>query len=132
MTGLLYLHKLVCLVWQGNSHGLILATGGTQEIWEIIFLFEKDFVTLQANNNHEDRTMNQEARWLTNYKKVWDFIETNHRNPSKHRVEDYSMVNWLKVNKKLLNAGKLKSERVGKFKELLELKENNKRKNQFG
>ena len=65
---------------RSNSHGLILATGGTQEIWEIIFLFEKDFVTLQANNNHEDRTMDQEVRWLTNYKKVWEEpVETSCR-----------------------------------------------------
>ena len=76
--------------------------------------------------------MTQDEKWIARYNEVKDFIETNHRNPSKHRVEDYSMVNWLKVNKKLLNAGKLKSERVGKFKELLELKEKNKRMNQFG
>ena len=41
------------------------------------------------------------------------------------------MLNWVKANRKALNAGKLKEERVGKFKELLELKEKNKRKNQF-
>ena len=68
---------------------------------------------------------------MTRYKEVREFIETNHRNPSKHRVEDHNMVNWLKANRKLLNAGKMKEERVGKFKELLELIEKNKRVNQY-
>ena len=59
------------------------------------------------------------------------FIETNKRNPSKHRIEEHDMLNWLKANRKALNAGKLKEDRVGKFKELLALIEIYKRKNQY-
>ena len=75
--------------------------------------------------------MTQEERWLTRYKEVVGFIETNHRNPSKHRIEQHDMLNWLKANRKALNAGKMKEERVEKFKKLLELTEQYKRKNQY-
>ena len=75
--------------------------------------------------------MDQETKWLARFKEVRKFIETNHRNPSKHRVEDHGMVNWLKANRKALNAGKMKAERVEKFRKLLELTEQYKRKNQY-
>jgi hypothetical protein len=41
--------------------------------------------------------------------------ETNKRNPSKHRIEEHDHLNWLKVNRKALNAGKMKPERVEKL-----------------
>ena len=75
--------------------------------------------------------MTQEERWQIRYDEVVEFIESNHRNPSKHRLEEHDMLNWLKANRKVLNAGKMKAERVGKFKELLELMEENKHVNQY-
>lgn len=60
-----------------------------------------------------------------------EFVEANHRNPSKHRIEEHDMLNWLKANRKVMNAGKLRPERVEQFKELLELLEQNKRVNQY-
>ena len=75
--------------------------------------------------------MTQEERWLVRYNEVVAFVEANHRNPSKHRIEEHDMLNWVKANRKALNAGKMKSERVERFKELLELMEENKRKNQY-
>ncbi len=65
------------------------------------------------------------------YKEVVEFIESNHRNPSRHRIEEHDMLNWVKANRKALNAGKLKEERVEKFGILLELTELYKRKNQY-
>ena len=59
------------------------------------------------------------------------FIESNHRNPSRHRIEEYDMLNWLKATRKKLNAGELKSERVEKFQKQSELMEQYKRKNQW-
>jgi hypothetical protein len=41
------------------------------------------------------------------------------------------MLNWVKANRKALNAGRLKPERVGKFRELLALMEENKHVNQY-
>ena len=75
--------------------------------------------------------MDQETRWLTRYNEVKTFIEENHRNPSKHRLEEHDMLNWLKANRKAMNKGEIKLERVEKFKELLALMEENKRKNQY-
>ena len=75
--------------------------------------------------------MTQEERWQIRYDEVVEFIETNHRNPSKHRLEEHDMLNWVKANRKALNAGKLKEERVGKFSKLLEICEQYRRKNQY-
>lgn len=58
-------------------------------------------------------------------------METNHRNPSRHRLEEHDMLNWVKANGKKMNVGELKLERVEKFKELLEMGEKYKRVNQY-
>ena len=60
-----------------------------------------------------------------------EFVETNHRNPSRHRIEEHDMLNWVKANRKALNAGKMRPERVEAFKKLLGLMEECKRKNQY-
>ena len=75
--------------------------------------------------------MTQDERWLTKYNEVVDFINTNHRNPSRHRIEEHDMLNWVKANRKAMNAGELKEPRLGMFKELLTLSEKYKRKNQY-
>ena len=75
--------------------------------------------------------MTQEERWQKRYEEVVEFIEANHQNPSKHRIEEHDMLNWLKANRKALNAGKMKADRVEKFKELLALTEQYRRKNQW-
>ena len=75
--------------------------------------------------------MTQEERWFEKFKLVVDFMDANHRNPSRHRIEEHDMLNWLKANRKALNAGKMKTDRVEKFKKLLELTEQYKRKNQY-
>ena len=75
--------------------------------------------------------MTQDERWKIRYNEVKSFIETNHRNPSKHRIEEHDMLNWVKANRKAMNAGKMKPERVGLFNRLLELVEQYKRVNQY-
>lgn len=49
--------------------------------------------------------MTQDERWLTRYKEVKAFIETNHRNPSKYNPKEMLMVHFLKRGRKLMNAG---------------------------
>jgi hypothetical protein len=75
--------------------------------------------------------MTQDERWNIRYEEVMAFIETNHRNPSKHRIEEHDMLNWVKANRKALNAGKLKPERVEAFKRLMEMMEQYRRVNQW-
>ena len=45
--------------------------------------------------------MTQDERWLVRYNEVMDFMEKNHRNPSKHYLEERLMHNWVHQNKKL-------------------------------
>ena len=75
--------------------------------------------------------MKQDERWNLRYQEVMAFIESNHRNPSKHRIEEHDHLNWLKANRKAMNAGKMKPERVEKFGKLLEMTEQYRRKNQY-
>ena len=75
--------------------------------------------------------MTQDEKWMARYNELMTFIETNKRNPSRHRIEDHDMLNWLKANRKVLNVGNMKAERVEKFRKLLELTEQYKRKNQY-
>ena len=75
--------------------------------------------------------MTQDERWQAKYNDVVEFIKTNHRNPSRHRIEEHDMLNWLKATRKRLNAGKLQKERVEKYNALLELVEQYKRVNQW-
>ena len=70
--------------------------------------------------------MTQDERWLVKYKEVMGFLEENHRNPSRHRIEEHDHLNWLKANRKVMNA-----ERVEKFRKLLEMTEQYRRKNQY-
>jgi hypothetical protein len=56
--------------------------------------------------------MTQDKRWIVRYNEVMGFLEENHRNPSRHRIEEHDMLNWLKANRKVMNAGKMKAERV--------------------
>lgn len=75
--------------------------------------------------------MTQEERWLEKYNEVKTFVIENKRNPSKHRIEEHLMQNFIKHNRKLMNAGAMKPERVAPFNQLLAIIEEYKRKNQW-
>lgn len=76
--------------------------------------------------------MKQDEKWECKYEEVMAFIKANKRNPSRHDDQErYRYCNWIKHNRKLYNAGELKQERVEQFKELMELCEKCKRKNQY-
>ena len=76
--------------------------------------------------------MTQEERWIAKYKELKNFIEKEHRNPSKYDDTERGLYyNWLRHNVKLYNNGEMKVERVERFKELLEMCERYRRKNQW-
>ena len=75
--------------------------------------------------------MTQDERWLMKYNEVMEFMATNHRNPSRHRLEEHLVLNWIKHNRKLKNAGQLKPERARLFDVLLAEMEEMKRVNQY-
>jgi len=68
---------------------------------------------------------------LKNYNEVKTFIETNHRNLSKYDLEERRLYTWMKHNRKLMNAGVLKEDRIEQFKKLLKMCEQYRRKNQY-
>ena len=75
--------------------------------------------------------MTQEERWLARYEEVVGFVEANHRNPSKYVDEERGLVNWCKHQRKIINAGGMKEERVKMFEKLQKLVEQYKRINQY-
>ena len=42
---------------------------------------------------------------MANWTAVMDFITANHRNPSRHRIEEHDMLNWVKANRKVMKKG---------------------------
>ena len=75
--------------------------------------------------------MTQDERWNKRYQDVMDFMEKNHRNPSRHRLEEHDMLNWVKQQRKLKNKGELKAERTEMLERLLSLWERYKHVNQY-
>lgn len=75
--------------------------------------------------------MTQDEKWLARYNEVIDFIKVNHRNPSKYVDEERGLVNWCKHQRKVINAGGMKAERIALFEKLKEVVEQYKRINQW-
>ena len=75
--------------------------------------------------------MTQDERWIARYNEVMEFMVKNHRNPSRHRLEEHLMLNFVKHNRKLMNKGEMKEERMEAFKKLLAKMEECKRVNQY-
>lgn len=75
--------------------------------------------------------MTQDERGLMKYNEAMEFMAANNRNPSRHRLEEHLVLNWIKHNRKLMNKGDMKEERKALFLELLNVIEQNKRKNQY-
>lgn len=65
------------------------------------------------------------------YREVIEFMETNHRKPSRYVAEERDMRNWWKATKKRMNAGELKEERLTMFQKLLELGDKYSHVNQY-
>ena len=68
---------------------------------------------------------------MARYNEVKAFIEREHRNPSKYVDLERGLRNWVKQQKKLMNAGALEGQRQKMFNELLALGERYKRVNQY-
>lgn len=76
--------------------------------------------------------MTQDEHWLLQYSAVMDFMEKNKRNPSRYDDNERGLYcNWIKHNKKLMTAGKLKHNRVELFEKFLSIAEQNRHVNQY-
>lgn len=75
--------------------------------------------------------MMQDERWQQNYEEVMRFMTTNHRNLSKYDLEQRRLYTWMKHNRKLMNAGGMKPERMELFNQLLEMGDRYRHVNQY-
>ena len=75
--------------------------------------------------------MTQSELLLSKWQETIDLLEINHRKLSKFIPVERNLRSWWKHNKKLMNAGELKPERVEMFEQLLVLGEKYRRVNQY-
>ena len=75
--------------------------------------------------------MTQDEKWQIQYDQMMEFMTTNHRRPSKHRVEEHNMLNWFKSTKKKIAKGGYRVDRIEKFNHLLEVADKYRRLNQY-
>lgn len=75
--------------------------------------------------------MTQDERWVAQWKAIMNFMDKEHRRPSKFVDEERGMRNWWKHQQKLVNAEELRPDRLEKFREIIELGEKYKHKNQY-
>ena len=75
--------------------------------------------------------MTQEERWITNYEEVMLFIKENGRNLSKYNLEERRLYTWVKHQRKVMNKGEMRPERVSLFRELMEMMGQYRWKNQY-
>lgn len=75
--------------------------------------------------------MTQDQRWQIRFDEVMNFIEKEHRKPSKYYPKEKLMFHFIHHNNKLYNAGTMKVERMETFEKLLALCEEYKRVNQY-
>ena len=68
---------------------------------------------------------------MRRYEEVMLFIKKNGRNLSKYNLDERRLYTWVKHQRKVMNAGEMKEERIEKFKELLALAERYHHKNQY-
>jgi len=75
--------------------------------------------------------MTQDERWELHFEQVMQFMRTQRRCPSKHRLEEHRMLNWIKFNKKQLAKGKMPPSRLQHFQQLLQTADRYQRLNQY-
>ena len=75
--------------------------------------------------------MTQDEKWQRQYEQMMSFMETCHRRPSKHRLEEQDMLNWFKATKKRIAKGNYPEDRLEKFKLLMEVADKYRRLNQY-
>lgn len=75
--------------------------------------------------------MNQDERWVAQWKAIMNFMDKEHRRPSKFVDEERGMRNWWKHQQKLVNAGLLKEDRIEMYKQLIDTGEKYRHLNQY-
>ena len=75
--------------------------------------------------------MTRDERWLLMWRQYMDFMGEHGRRPSKHKAEERDLVNWMKYNRKMVNASAFPNIRRDKLDELIRLSEKCQHVNQY-
>lgn len=75
--------------------------------------------------------MTQDEKWQMQYEQMMDFMETHHRRPSMHRIEEHDLLNWFKHTKKMIAKGDYPLDRLEKFAKLMKIADKYRRINQY-
>lgn len=73
----------------------------------------------------------QDNLWNKKYEAYLRYLCEYRRRPSKHRVDDHTLLNWFKHNKRLMRRGLMMESREIRFRKLLELADKMLRLNQY-
>jgi len=73
----------------------------------------------------------REENWNRNYQEIMDFMEKEKKAPSKHRIEEHCMLNWIKYQRKCLAKGSMDEKHVVKFQHLQDMMAKYRRVNQY-
>lgn len=79
---------------------------------------ENTWITLAIKKEYP--FVKQEDLWNQKWQAYMDFIEKNKRHPFRNHEEEMVLFDWFKHSKKLLNQGKMRADRIAKFKQLLD------------
>jgi len=98
-----------------------LADAGADIVLGSVNELNKLWPMIYAEAVGKQQPKSQEQSWEEHLVQIRTYMLKYHRQPSKHRKEDHQMLNWIKYNRKLINAGKLSEERTKKFAALMKL-----------
>jgi len=95
---------------------------------DIVFGSMHDFCAVWEELTGLD--MGAERTWNMKWQEIMDYMNEFKRRPSKHRMEDHKMLNWIKYNKKIKSRGKMPADKEEKFNQLLDLADKYRKVNQ--
>ncbi|MBQ7512419.1 MAG: hypothetical protein IJU11_06720 [Prevotella sp.] len=72
-----------------------------------------------------------EQTWVKKCQDIMDYMVRHKRRPSKHRMEDHRMLNWIKYNRKRMAAGKLTGSQASLFHQLTAMADEYRKLNQY-
>lgn len=73
-----------------------------------------------AGKFKSDTTIPIDDLWNAKWRAYVEYMEKNHACPSKYKAEDMVLFDWYKHSRKLLRHGLMKSDRIEKFRQLLD------------
>ena len=63
------------------------------------------------------KAVKQDDLWNQKWQAYMDYMKKNHFCPSRYYTEDMVLFDWFKHNKKQLRRGKMREDRIAKFKQ---------------